>query len=63
MPNNEATVDSGRRHSRQLLLQFAIVGSVVGTYRDQPVAARDGMTIGIDQFPEVRELRLGSAQL
>jgi len=29
-----------------------------GTYRAQPVAAHDGMTIGIEQFRDPRELRL-----
>ena len=29
-----------------------------GTYRDQPAAGHDGMTIGIEQFRDPRELRL-----
>ena len=29
-----------------------------GTYRDQPAAGHEGMTIGIEQFREARELRL-----
>jgi sterol desaturase/sphingolipid hydroxylase (fatty acid hydroxylase superfamily) len=29
-----------------------------GTYRDQPAAGHDGMTIGIDQFREPGEQRL-----
>jgi sterol desaturase/sphingolipid hydroxylase (fatty acid hydroxylase superfamily) len=29
-----------------------------GTYREQPQAGHDGMTIGIDQFRDPRELRL-----
>jgi sterol desaturase/sphingolipid hydroxylase (fatty acid hydroxylase superfamily) len=31
---------------------------LLGTYRDQPVAGHDAMTIGIEQFREMRELRL-----
>lgn len=31
---------------------------LLGTYRDQPVAGHDGMTIGIEQFREARELWL-----
>jgi sterol desaturase/sphingolipid hydroxylase (fatty acid hydroxylase superfamily) len=31
---------------------------LLGTYRDQPAAGHDGMTIGIEQFREARELRL-----
>lgn len=31
---------------------------LLGTYRDQPEAGHDGMTIGIDQFREARELWL-----
>jgi sterol desaturase/sphingolipid hydroxylase (fatty acid hydroxylase superfamily) len=31
---------------------------LLGTYRDQPAAGHEGMTIGIEQFREVRELRL-----
>lgn len=31
---------------------------LLGTYRDQPAAGHDGMTIGIEQFREVRELWL-----
>jgi sterol desaturase/sphingolipid hydroxylase (fatty acid hydroxylase superfamily) len=29
-----------------------------GTYRDQPAAGHQGMTIGIEQFRDPRELRL-----
>jgi len=31
---------------------------LLGTYRDQPAAGHEGMTIGIEQFREGRELRL-----
>ena len=31
---------------------------LLGTYRDQPAAGHAGMTIGIEQFREARELRL-----
>jgi len=31
---------------------------LLGTYRAQPTAGHDGMTIGIEQFREARELRL-----
>lgn len=31
---------------------------LLGTYRDQPEAGHDGMTIGIEQFRDPRELRL-----
>jgi sterol desaturase/sphingolipid hydroxylase (fatty acid hydroxylase superfamily) len=31
---------------------------LLGTYHDQPSAGHDGMTIGIDQFRDARELRL-----
>jgi sterol desaturase/sphingolipid hydroxylase (fatty acid hydroxylase superfamily) len=31
---------------------------LLGTYRDQPAAGHDGMTIGIDQFRKTRELLL-----
>ena len=31
---------------------------LLGTYRDQPVAGHDGMTIGIEQFRQARELWL-----
>jgi sterol desaturase/sphingolipid hydroxylase (fatty acid hydroxylase superfamily) len=31
---------------------------LLGTYRDQPAAGQVGMTIGIEQFREARELRL-----
>jgi sterol desaturase/sphingolipid hydroxylase (fatty acid hydroxylase superfamily) len=31
---------------------------LLGTYRDQPAAGHEGMTIGIEQFREKRELRL-----
>jgi sterol desaturase/sphingolipid hydroxylase (fatty acid hydroxylase superfamily) len=31
---------------------------LLGTYRDQPAAGHDGMTIGIEQFRESRDLRL-----
>jgi sterol desaturase/sphingolipid hydroxylase (fatty acid hydroxylase superfamily) len=31
---------------------------LLGTYRDQPAAGHEGMTIGIEQFREARELRL-----
>ena len=31
---------------------------LLGTYRDQPAAGHEGMTIGIEQFREVRELWL-----
>lgn len=32
---------------------------LLGTYRAAPAAGQDGMTIGIEQFRDVRELRLG----
>ncbi|MGO9057211.1 MAG: sterol desaturase family protein, partial [Candidatus Binataceae bacterium] len=32
---------------------------LLGTYRDQPAAGHEGMTIGIEQFRQSRELRLG----
>lgn len=31
---------------------------LLGTYRDQPAAGHQGMTVGIEQFREVRELRI-----
>jgi sterol desaturase/sphingolipid hydroxylase (fatty acid hydroxylase superfamily) len=31
---------------------------LLGTYRDQPTAGHEGMTIGIEQFREARELWL-----
>jgi sterol desaturase/sphingolipid hydroxylase (fatty acid hydroxylase superfamily) len=31
---------------------------LLGTYRDQPAAGHDGMAIGIEQFRDVRELRI-----
>ena len=31
---------------------------LLGTYRDQPAAGHEGMTIGIEQFREARELWL-----
>jgi sterol desaturase/sphingolipid hydroxylase (fatty acid hydroxylase superfamily) len=31
---------------------------LLGTYRDQPAAGHDGMTIGIEQFRQARELWL-----
>ena len=31
---------------------------LLGTYRDQPAAGHDGMTIGIEQFRDARELRI-----
>jgi len=33
-----------------------VVGPATGTYRDQPAAGHDGMTIGIEQFRVAREL-------
>ncbi|MFN8604144.1 MAG: sterol desaturase family protein [Candidatus Binatia bacterium] len=32
---------------------------LLGTYRAAPAAGQDGMTIGIEQFRDIRELRLG----
>jgi sterol desaturase/sphingolipid hydroxylase (fatty acid hydroxylase superfamily) len=31
---------------------------LLGTYRDQPAAGHEAMTIGIEQFRDARELRL-----
>ena len=51
-------LDGAARDQQQFRLQLPWWDRLFGTYRAQPKAGHEGMTIGIEQFRDPRELRL-----